>query len=110
MTAVRDTLEYESDPIGPLPNFGLLFPVVCFATACTTISELSTRNQIIGLFYCRAVKKSFQVTVGEKCLRGSVSVFKNVFQYFLSYENGGIFMKIETLPFLRTGVKLAEIG
>ena len=101
MSAVRDTLEYESDPIGPLPNFGLLFPVVCFATACTTISELSTRNQIIGLFYCRAVKKSFQITVGE-----------NVFQYFLSYENGGlsIFVKIETLPFLRTGVKLAEIG
>ena len=25
-----DTLVYESDNIGPLTNFGLLFPVVCF--------------------------------------------------------------------------------
>ena len=39
--ALRDTLVYESDN-GPLTNFGLLFPVVCFVfESSQALSELS---------------------------------------------------------------------
>ena len=40
--ALRETLVYDSDNIGPLTNFGLLFPVVCFISVSgQALSELS---------------------------------------------------------------------
>ena len=42
LMALRDTLVYDSDNSGPLINFGLLFPVVCFVfVSSQALQELS---------------------------------------------------------------------
>ena len=49
--ALRDTLVYESDNIGPLKNFGLLCPVVCFA--CVRPSFIGAGLSVIKVYYSK---------------------------------------------------------